>query len=321
LNEIYGYNLENLNYDHENYPGIDLGDKINKIGFQITTRKDARKIKECLEKFAEGQSKVYINGIRFLIIRLGKKPQLKKDKYQKIYPGFDPDRHILTAKDLLQEIRRIYDSEKEKFYRIKAVLEEEFAGEAFTGTIKLNKIFCGGSAQSAKRHAPCAFPLAAEGKKENQKYLQQLINFNKRLFMGIPDLSVKQEVTLRSIFVMPRMKEGVPFKDYERLMQERGEDEAFIGDESQLRRMMAARLESTEEKKEAVKFDKIFKESENQWLVVLGKPGSGKSTLLKYLMLETARTFLYPPPGAPQLLFPILVEIRKFENALSKSVV
>ena len=313
LNEIYGYSLENLNYDHNNYPGIDLGDKINKIGFQITSRKDARKIKECLEKFAKSQSKIYINGIRFLIIRLGKRTQLKKDKYQKIYPGFDPDRHILTAADLLQEISRIYDNKKDTFYRIKTVLEEEFAGEA------LNKSFCGESAQSAKRRAPCAFPLPAEGKKENQKYLQQLINFNKRLFMGVPDLRVKQEVTLRSIFVMPRVKEGVPFKDYERLMQERGEDEVFTGDESRQRRMMAARLESSEEKKEAVKFDKIFEESQNRWFVVLGKPGSGKSTLLKYLMLETARTFLYPPPGSSQLLFPILVEIRKFENALSKS--
>ena len=41
LNEIYGYNLENLNYEKNNYPGIDLGDKINKIGFQISTRKDS----------------------------------------------------------------------------------------------------------------------------------------------------------------------------------------------------------------------------------------------------------------------------------------
>jgi HEAT repeat protein len=323
LNEICGYNLENLNYDHNNYPGIDLGDKINKIGFQITTRKDARKIKECLEKFVKGQSKIYVNGIRFLIIRLGKKPQFKKEKYQKIYPSFDPDKHILTARDLLQEIRRIYDSQKETFYRIKGILEEEFAGEAFTGTMKLNKSFCsesGGAAPGPVDSIRTHDLLTTGGKKENQKYLQQLINFNKRLFfMGIPDLTVKQEVTLRSIFVMPRVVEGVPFKDYERLMQERGEDESFIGDESQRRRMMAARLESTEEKKEAVKFDSIFEESENRWFVVLGKPGSGKTTLLKYLMLETARTFLYPPPGDTQLLFPILVEIRKLEDALSKS--
>lgn len=39
LNEIYGYDLENLNYKQINYPDIDLGDKDNKIAFQITSRK------------------------------------------------------------------------------------------------------------------------------------------------------------------------------------------------------------------------------------------------------------------------------------------
>jgi ligand-binding sensor domain-containing protein len=115
LNEIYGYNLENLNYEKNNYPGIDLGDKIDKIGFQISTRKGPRKFFESLEKFAKGPHKTYINGIRFLILTQEKKPRLNKKKCKEIYPAFDPDRHILTANDLLKEIRQIYDNQREKF--------------------------------------------------------------------------------------------------------------------------------------------------------------------------------------------------------------
>jgi hypothetical protein len=74
LNEIYDYQLENLNYEKSNYPGIDLGDKTNKIGFQVTSRKDSRKIYDNLEKFAKGPAKIYPNGIHFLILNQGKKP-------------------------------------------------------------------------------------------------------------------------------------------------------------------------------------------------------------------------------------------------------
>jgi predicted NACHT family NTPase len=53
--------------------------------------------------------------------------------------------------------------------------------------------------------------------------------------------------------------------------------------------------------------------------VVLGKPGSGKSTLLKYLMLEAVRRQLENHRLGEEALFPILVEIRKFEHALSRT--
>jgi len=131
LNEIYGYDLENLNYEKSNYPAIDLGDKTNKIGFQISTRTDSRKIKESLEKFVKGPHKTYSNGIRFLILHREKRPQSSKKKYKEIYPDFDPDKHILTADHLISEIREIYDVGREKFYRIKRILEKELGGKSF----------------------------------------------------------------------------------------------------------------------------------------------------------------------------------------------
>lgn len=130
LNEIYDHQLENLDYEKNNYPGIDLGDKTNKIGFQVTSRRDAWKIRESLEKFADGSSKSYFNCIRFLILSQEKKTQLKKDKYLEIYPNFEPEKYILNADDLLIEIHQIYDLNREKFYRIIEVLEMEIAGKA-----------------------------------------------------------------------------------------------------------------------------------------------------------------------------------------------
>jgi hypothetical protein len=41
LNEIFGLQLVNLNIEKSNYPGIDLGDKINKVAYQITSRNDS----------------------------------------------------------------------------------------------------------------------------------------------------------------------------------------------------------------------------------------------------------------------------------------
>jgi hypothetical protein len=127
LNEIYGYHLENLNYTKANYPGIDLGDKINKIGFQITSRRDSRKFTDSLEKFSKGPHEIYSNGIRFLILSQNQKPGLSEKKYAKIYPGFDPVNHILTINDLIKGIHSKYDTDKVGFNKIKNILEEEIA--------------------------------------------------------------------------------------------------------------------------------------------------------------------------------------------------
>lgn len=129
LNETCGYNLENLEYENKNYPGIDLGDKSRGVAFQVTSRKDTKKIKENLTTFVEKSLKEYPKGIRFFLLSHEKKPRLNKEKYKKIYPGFDPVRHIFNADDLARKIKKIYDKDKNKFYRIKEVLEEEIAGK------------------------------------------------------------------------------------------------------------------------------------------------------------------------------------------------
>lgn len=101
LNLIYGYRLVNLNGEHLNEPGLDLGDEAEQIGVQVTTENSSKKINNTLKKITDNQKSKYN---RFLIVILGRK--------QKSYTGIDKD----LAKDLgfkEKDIIDIYDLEKE----------------------------------------------------------------------------------------------------------------------------------------------------------------------------------------------------------------
>jgi hypothetical protein len=49
LNRIYNYNLDNLNKEKSNFPGLDLGDKALEIAYQITSTKTSEKVDHTLE--------------------------------------------------------------------------------------------------------------------------------------------------------------------------------------------------------------------------------------------------------------------------------
>jgi AraC-like DNA-binding protein len=136
LNEIYGYSLKNLNIKRGKYPGVDLGDNKSKIAFQITTTMNPMRFYKGLAMFAGALNQKYISGIRFLVLSEDKKPKLKKKKCKEIYWGFDPEKHIITVQDLLKEIRKIYNNERERFYRIKEIVEEEFSRRIFKEEIE-----------------------------------------------------------------------------------------------------------------------------------------------------------------------------------------
>jgi hypothetical protein len=128
LNLVYNLDLKNLNEEIRNFPGIDLGDEKNKIAFQVTSRTDSRKIEESLKKFVEGPISRFPQGIRFFIVN-NEKPHLSSGKLTSICPGFDPDIDILTDKDLMVEIKKIYRQDRERFYRILDFLKTEFGSE------------------------------------------------------------------------------------------------------------------------------------------------------------------------------------------------
>ncbi|MCP5108691.1 MAG: hypothetical protein GY950_35225, partial [bacterium] len=149
------------------------------------------------------------------------------------------------------------------------------------------------------------------------KYLHQLSSHNNRLqFTGIPDPKEKKDIQLPAVFVMQRARESVAEEEYKQIRREQEGDETFSGEEVHLHRGMPVHRE---EKRAAVKFKEVLEKSRNRRFVVLGKPGSGKSSLLKFLMLKAAQRHLDSHRDSQELLFPILVEIRKLEHALARS--
>jgi hypothetical protein len=137
LNEIYQYNLTNLNLK-KSYPGIDLGDLGNGIAFQVTTRTDIYKIEKNLKTFIKEHKTGYPKGIRFLILSMeeSKIRNLKRSKrLKKIDPIFNPSKHILSMKEIIREIESLYVVDRDRFNKVKRILEEEIAGKI----MKLNK--------------------------------------------------------------------------------------------------------------------------------------------------------------------------------------
>jgi hypothetical protein len=75
LNEIYGWNLENVNHveDDNNYPGIDLADKAARVCIQVTATTSADKIKHTLEQFIKHEQ--YLEYDRLVVFFLREKKQ------------------------------------------------------------------------------------------------------------------------------------------------------------------------------------------------------------------------------------------------------
>lgn len=127
LNSIYKLNLSNLNKESDNFPSIDLGDKLNKIAFQVTSRKDASKVRDNLQKFVKNKyDEIYSNGIYFFILSEdNNKISFGHNNPNKILASFDKGKHILTVKNIITEIDCLYDEDYTKFTEIVNVLTEE----------------------------------------------------------------------------------------------------------------------------------------------------------------------------------------------------
>lgn len=67
LNRALGLSLSNLNQEHSNNPGLDLGDASSGWAFQVTADKSGAKVKATLEKIDADQRAKYPN-IRVLVI-------------------------------------------------------------------------------------------------------------------------------------------------------------------------------------------------------------------------------------------------------------
>lgn len=105
LNEIYGYELKNLNDDTRNNVGIDLGDSANALAVQVTATRKRVKIQETIDKFLKyGLHESY--DALYIFVLTEKQGSYKEfDTSGKF--SFDPDKHIIDVSDLIQEINRL----------------------------------------------------------------------------------------------------------------------------------------------------------------------------------------------------------------------
>lgn len=128
LSQVYGYtHLENLNKDgNENFPGIDLGDAIAKVAFQITSETDSAKIADTLQKFVKYEHyKRFDHLIVYIITQ--KQGSYAGTGWKTIIGGrfkFEKNKDIRDRLDLSKIIRHL--TPFEKVQRIESTLEEYF---------------------------------------------------------------------------------------------------------------------------------------------------------------------------------------------------
>src|SRR5258706_10800581 len=125
--EIYGYkNLKNLNFtENDNYPGIDLGDEVAKVAFQITSTTKSDKIKSTLRSFVEHE--LYKKYDRLIVYILTEKQSTYSGRgYEKIIQGrflFNKDTDIWDYRDVLKSV---VPFQIDKAKKVQHILEANF---------------------------------------------------------------------------------------------------------------------------------------------------------------------------------------------------
>ncbi|QEM03712.1 SMEK domain-containing protein [Mucilaginibacter rubeus] len=102
LNAVYNLNLVNLNTVRSNNPGLDLGDKKNKIAYQITSSNNSQKVNDTLAVLNQDQLRTYTK-VKLFIIG-DKQSKYTVDATNQAKTNFIIDEDILDLDDLLRDI-------------------------------------------------------------------------------------------------------------------------------------------------------------------------------------------------------------------------
>jgi hypothetical protein len=123
--EVFGYDLKNLNAESNNFPGIDLGDRKQRVAFQITSTADSQKIRHTIESCVKYEH--YKTFDTILIYCLTEKIDVAKsfsevteNKFQ-----FNAKEHVLDYRDLMKAINAITDYDR--VLRIENLLSKQFS--------------------------------------------------------------------------------------------------------------------------------------------------------------------------------------------------
>lgn len=121
LNEIYSYNLTNLNLEQLNFPAVDLGDDKAKVSFQVTSDSSKSKIQKTIQRFETHKLAERFNVLYVIIIKIKKS---KITENFKIASGiaFDNQKNIIDLSGLCGKILTLPLEHQE---RILKLLERE----------------------------------------------------------------------------------------------------------------------------------------------------------------------------------------------------
>lgn len=125
LNQVYGWNLTNINHERKNSPAIDLGDLKNSVAVQVTSDSSGRKIKDTVSKFCSHG--YYVKFSRLIIVLIS--PKQNSYKVQIDTTGdfnFSISSDIKDFRDLLDDIAKM---DLDKIVVIKRYIEKEFPDE------------------------------------------------------------------------------------------------------------------------------------------------------------------------------------------------
>lgn len=145
VNIVLGLDLCNLNEQQINYPGVDLGDLFAKIAFQVTSKKDSKKIIETYEtvlKDYKGIGKVtdvFSEHIYFLIIDEKKTIFQKKtlEQITRASQGRFHETDILDINDIIKKVVSLYDKDYERFMQVYYLISRTIDTLPFIPTDKI----------------------------------------------------------------------------------------------------------------------------------------------------------------------------------------
>ncbi|MDX2241037.1 MAG: SMEK domain-containing protein [Leptolyngbyaceae cyanobacterium bins.302] len=127
LNEVYGWNLENINYteNDNNYPGIDLADGVAGISIQVTATPTLEKVKHTLKQFIKHSQ--YLKYNRLIIYTLKRKQDsYSETSIQGIIQNkfnFDSQKDVWDHCNILKEVSNF---QIDRTLRVKEILEAYF---------------------------------------------------------------------------------------------------------------------------------------------------------------------------------------------------
>ncbi len=115
LNEVYGWNLRNLNSERSNEPGLDLGDSTNKVAIQVTANKKKKKIEDTLTTITNEQRRSYS---RFIVLIASRKQGSYSDIKNPGNVPFDKEADIWDIDDICRKIVELKIDELESLHKL-----------------------------------------------------------------------------------------------------------------------------------------------------------------------------------------------------------